>query len=464
MGSHEHRDSRLRRSIATTTAVVTGAAAALALAVPTPATARATTVVDGTRLGAAGLEQEHVDCTTPEVQLGDGPSLRNVLDEAAPRGPHVATWPLRTLTRGIGATAAVPDPADLTELSIDVRAIDAPVVGAAVVRWQPAGSATSWVGLATLPSDAVTTWHTVDAATRAFRWTEITDDGRAVGTGGTQTIANFFVGRDDSAGARVGFVFGCNDAPFLVDDLVVTSPTTDAAYDFEATTAKITFDPTRRTTVYGRVIRGVTSIRTSSPEDTFVAAIERSTPDGPVRTDKVTLEKGKDRWAWSPKQSGSYRVRLLDQDSVRSSPSDWVRMHVQQRVNAKPGTRSVKRDGVFSVSGIVKPAVGTRVSIQRLGGNGWVTVTSKAVSAARWSMKVRATVAGSIRYRAVAAATEQNDKGTSSVFVIDVIAPPKPSGGGTGGGGGGTGGGGGGTGGGGGGGEDPPDGPQRPTA
>lgn len=455
-------------------AAATGTALALTTAVlsviPTgsavSAEAGTPTVVLGSRFADTGLSREHVDCDAPATLLSSKPPLQNALDAAAPAGSHAATWSLPDSTRGVGVLADVAQPSGITDLSISVRAVDEPVTGAAVVRWQPEGLDTSWIGLAALPADPDTSWHTVQAADLVYAWSEISDDGRLVRSGSQQTISNFFVGRDDSAGARVGFVFGCNGAPFLVDGLAVTSPATSRSYDFEAPPSRVALRLSTTNLLYGKTIRGSTKTRTSARVDSVRAVIERRTADGPKKILSMRIKVGRDRWNWTPKQSGAHRVRVLDQDEVRGSSSGWTKVRVRQRVTATPSTGSVQRGRQFVVSGSVRPGEGTRIIVQRLGGAGWKSVAAKTIGGSRYDIKVRADVVGTVRYRVVAARTKQNDKGISSPFQISVTAPPSGGGGGgSGDGGGDTGGGGDGSGGGGdGGGDTPPEGPQRPVS
>lgn len=419
----------------------------------------ATTVVVGGQLGDTGLSREHVVCDAPERLLADKPPLQTVSDPTGVRGSHVATWPLTNETEGLGVLAYVDEPSQLSNLSISVRAVTEPIIGAAVVRWQPEGSEFSWIGLAALPADADTLWHTVQAADRTFDWFEISADGERLGAVSRQTIATFFVGRDDSAGARVGFVFGCNDAPFYVDGLSATTPTTEKTFDFEAAPSKISFQPSTKNLVFGRTIKGKTTVRTSARTSSVRAIVERRSVDGPTKVMSMRLNVGKDQWNWTPKQSGAYRVSILDQDEVRGSASGWVEVGVRQRVKASPSTRVVQRGRQFVVRGTVRPGEGTKVLVQRLGGSGWKSVGAEAIAGSRFDIKVRADVAGTVRYRVVATRTSQNDQGVSKAFTMTVTSPPPTGGGGSSDGGGGSGGGDGG----GGGGEEPPSGPQRPT-
>lgn len=440
-------------------------AASLAWAAVTPAAADShpTTVVVGGRLADTGLSREHVDCDRPERLLADKPPLETRLDPTGARGSHVATWPQAEGAEGLGVLSFIEAPSQLSDLSIDVRAIGDPISGAAVVRWQPDGLATSWIGLAALPTDADTTWHTVQAAELTYAWSEISSDGRLVRSGSQQTISNFFVGRDDSAGARVGFVFGCNGAPFLVDGLSVATPVTKKTYDFEAASSTVTFKPSTKRLVFGRTIKGTSTVRTSARTDSVRAIVERRSTDGPIKVMSMRLDVGKDQWNWTPKQSGAHRVRILDQDEVAGSASSWVNISVRQRVKASPSTRTVQRGRQFVVRGTVRPGEGTKILVQRLAGSGWKSVASKTIPGSRFDIKVRADVAGTVRYRVVATRTPQNDQGVSRPFSMTVTSPPSGGGGsGDGGGSGGGDGSGGGTGG-GGGGEEPPSGPQRPT-
>lgn len=445
-------------------AIVAAALGGAATMPPAAADSHPTTVVVGGRLGDTGLSREHVDCQTPERLLGDKPAPQTRLDPTGARGSHVATWPQTTSTEGLGVLAFADAPSQISDLSIDVRAVEGAITGAAVVRWQPEGLATSWIGLASLPADSDTAWHTVQAADLTYAWSEITADGRLVRSGSQQTISNFFVGRDDSAGARVGFVFGCNDAPFLVDGLSVTTPLTERTFDFEAAPSRISFRPSTKSLVFGRTIKGRTTVRTSARTDSVRAIVERRSSEGPKKVMSMRLDVGKDQWNWTPKQSGAHRVRILDQDEVAGSASGWVNVSVRQRVKASPSTRTVQRGRQFAVRGTVRPGEGTKILVQRLSGSGWKSVASKTIPGSRFDIKVRADVAGTVRYRVVATRTPQNDQGVSRAFSMTVTSPPPPSGGGSGdgGGSGGDDGSGGGTGG-GGGGEEPPSGPQRPT-
>ena len=422
------------------------------------------TVVLGSHFADTGLTREFVDCTMPETVLSGTPKFQNRLDDQSPLGSHAATWQESATRAGVGVLAAVTDPAQISDLSISVRAIADPVDGAAVVRWQPLGLETSWIGVASFPADADTAWHSVQAADLVFSWSEITDDGRKITEGSRQTIADFFVGRDDSAGARAGFAFGCNDAPFVVDSFSVASPTTSRAYDFEAPPSEVSLRLSDRDIKYGRTTRGLTTTRTNARVDSLAAVIERRTTDGPLKVMSLRVEVGKDRWNFTPKQSGAYRVHVLDQDDATGTVSNWISVTVRQRVKAQPSTRSVQRGRQFTISGAVKPGEGTRVVVQRLSTSGWKSVASKATSGSRFALNVRADVVGSIRYRVLAQRTVQNDVGVSRPFTVTVTSPPSGGGGEGGTGGAGTGGGDGdGDGGGGGGGEEPPSGPQRAT-
>lgn len=441
------------------------ASTVMSIATLAPATAdtHTATVVVGGQLAGTGLSREHLDCDDPERLLGDRPPLQNALDPTGPRGSHVATWAQTAATEGLGVLATVEAPSQISDLSIDVRAVTDPIAGVAVVRWQPEDLTTSWIGVAALPGDADTTWHTVQAVDLVFSWTEFASDGQPVRTGIRQSIPSFFVGRDDSAGARVGFVYGCNDAPFYVEGLSVKTPATEKTFDFEAASSKINFQPSTKNVKFGRTIKGKTTVRTSARTDSIRAVVERRSAEGPVKVMSMRLDVGKDQWNWTPKQSGAYRVSILDQDEARGSASGWVNVSVRQRVKASPSTRIVQRGRQFVVRGTVRPGEGTKVVVQRLGGSGWKSVASRAIPGSRFDVKVRADVAGTVRYRVVAAQTFQNDQGVSKAFSMTVTSPP-PSGGGGSGGGGGDGGSGSGGGGGGGGGEEPPSGPQRPTS
>lgn len=461
MGSHEHRDSRLRRSIATTTAVVTGAAAALALAVPTPATARATTVVDGTRLGAAGLSTARVDCLAPGMAPSGRYSPRLVREDVPSLGNRAITWTGGpTSTGAAGPLAFVADPTKVSTLAIQVDPGEG-TTAAAVARFTDPASGRRWLGVSVLPDIVNPGWQVIDATGVTFRWLSTDPEtGRTVDEG-SQTLATRFAAQGDGQGARLGFALGCDgETGWLVDGLHVVSESADQLFDFEAGSTSVSASWARSALTYGQGIRVDTKVKTQQPGRRVEAFVERKNSDGSiVRVEDLRLSQAKDSFSFRPKVSGRYRVSLVETSQSLSSASPWKRISVRSKVKASPSTRSVRQGSTFKITGSVSPSASGTVTAFRKAGGRWVKAGSGRFSSGRFAFKVKATSTGQQSYRVRSSRTALNDPGTSSSFTLSVTAPPSGGGGG-----GGTGGGGGGTGGGGGGGEDPPDGPQRPTA
>jgi hypothetical protein len=441
--------------------VVTGAATALALAIPTPATARAATVVDGTRLGAAGLEQVRLDCNAPELSTTGKPALHHVIGNGTPAGIRAARYDITGATGGVGPVADVDDPTTLTSLRVQVRPQTTPYAVAAVVRYVPDGTGTTWWGVTTFAPDYDTAWHTVEAADRAFEWTELDASGEQVSSAGVQTLDSFFATRTAPGSHQVGFLLGCSGGDALFDAMGVTDAAGDRTWDFEgaSTSADLALSTGRAT--YGSKVAARTTVRTQQGGEQLVI-LERKERDGSTTQVKGEyVDQGKDSFRFKAKVAGQYRIRVPDSDDNVGSTSAWRRLSVPSKVKASPSTRSVRQGSTFKISGSVSPSASGTVTAFRKAGGRWVKAGSGKFSDGRFAFKVKATSTGRQTYRVRSSRTAQNDPGTSGSFTLSVTAPP------SGGGGGGTGGGdtgSGGGGGGGGGGDNPPGGPQRPTA
>ena len=432
-----------------------------------PSASAATTrvVVDGDRFRSAGLEQVRLDCNAPEVATSGRTTLRHVIGNGAPLGLRAARYESTDATGGVGPVAEVEDPTTITSLRVQLRPTVTPYSVAGVVRYRPDASDTTWWGVTTFAPDYDTAWHTVEAAQRAFEWTEVGPDGREVSSAGVQTLSSFFSTRTAPGTHEVGFLLGCSGGDALFDGLAVSDASGERVFDFEGGSTSAQMSLSTKTALYGRTVKARTKVRTQQAGEQLVI-LERRAFDGTVRQVKGEfVDQGKDVIRFKAKAGGAYRLRVPDSDDNDGSTSAWQRLRVPSKVTASPSTRSVQKGRIFTVSGSIAPSASGTVTVWRKAGARWVKAASNRWSGKRYSLKVKATTTGSQVYRVRTSKTDRNDPGTSGTFGITVTAPPSGGGTGDGGtGGGGTGGSDGGGGGGGGGGEEPPSGPQRPTA
>lgn len=455
-----------RRTTALSTALVTGLASVLAVGLTVgtaPSAAAATTVVvDGDRFGPAGLDEVRLDCNAPEVTTTGRATLRHVIGNGAPLGLRAARYDRTDASGGVGPMATVQDPTTLTSLRIQVRPSSPPYSVAGVVRYRPDATKTTWWGVTTFAPDYDTAWHTVEAAERAFEWTEVGPDGREVSSAGVQTLDSFFATRTAAGTHEVGFLLGCSGGDALFDGLAVADASGERVFDFEGGSTSAGLSLSTKTALYGRSVKARTQVRTQQPGEQLVI-LERRAFDGTISQVKGEfVDQGKDVIRFKAKAGGQYRLRVPDSDDNDGSTSSWQRLRVPSKVKASPSTRSVQKGRTFTVSGSISPSASGTVTVWRKAGGRWVKAASRRWSGGRFALKVKATSTGSQVYRVRTSKTDRNDPGTSATFGVFVSAPP--SGGGDGGGDGGGSGDGGGGDGGGGGGEEPPEGPQRPTA
>jgi hypothetical protein len=461
--------SRATRRVATTTAalstaLVTGLAAVLAAGITvgtaTSAAAATTVVVDGDRFGSAGLDEVRLDCNAPEVATTGRTTLRHVIGNGTAFGLRAARYERTDATGGVGPVAEVDDPTTITSLRIQVRPTAAPYSVAGVVRYRPDATDTTWWGVTTFAPDYDTAWHTVEAAQRAFEWTEVGPDGREVSSAGVQTLSSFFASRTAPGTHEVGFLLGCSGGDALFDGLAVADSSGERVHDFEGGSTSAALSLSTKTALYGRSVRARTKVRTQQPGEQLVI-LERKAFDGTITQIKGEFVKqGKDAIRFKAKAGGQYRLRVPDSDDNDGSTSPWKRLRVPSKVTASPSTRSVQKGRTFKVSGTIAPSASGTVTVWRKAGGRWVKAASSRWSGKRFAVKVKATATGSQVYRVRTSKTDRNDPGASGTFGVTVTAPPSGGGGGGDTGGGGDGGG---DGGGGGGGNEPPDGPQRPT-
>lgn len=458
---------------ALSTALVTGLASVLAWGVTVgaapSASAATTVVVDGNRYGSAGLDEVRLDCNAPEVATTGRTTLRHVIGNGTPLGLRAARYERTDATGGVGPVAEVEDPTTITSLRLQVRPTSTPYSVAGVVRYRPDATDTTWWGVTTFAPDYDTAWHTVEAAQRAFEWTEVGPDGREVSSAGVQTLSSFFASRTAPGTHEVGFLLGCSGGDALFDGLAVTDAAGERVFDFEGGSTSADMSLSTKTALYGRTVKARTKVRTQQPGEQLVI-LERRAFDGTISQVKGEfVDQGKDVVRFKARAGGSYRIRVPDSDDNDGSTSAWKRLRVPSKVKASPSTRSVQKGRTFKVSGSISPSASGTVTVWRKAGGRWVKAASSRWSGGRFALKVKATTTGSQVYRVRTSKTDRNDPGTSGTFGVFVSAPPSGGGGGStggdgGGDGGGSGGGDGGGGDGGGGGEEPPEGPQRPSA
>ena len=462
MGTSTRSTGRVATATAAlSTALVTGLASVLAvgLAVGTApgASAATTVVVDGNRFGSAGLDEVRLDCNAPEVATTGRATLRHVIGNGTPLGLRAARYERTDATGGIGPVAEVEDPTTITSLRIQLRPTTVPYSVAGVVRYRPDDTDTTWWGVTTFAPDYDTAWHTVEAAQRAFEWTEVGPDGREVSSAGVQTLSSFFATRTAPGSHEVGFLLGCSGGDALFDGLGVTDGSGERVFDFEGGSTSADLSLSTRTARYGSSVKARTTVRTQQTGEQLVI-LERRAFDGTISQVKGEfVDQGKDVVRFKAKAGGSYRLRVPDSDDNDGTTSAWKRLKVPSKVTASPSTRSVQKGRTFKVSGGIAPSASGTVTVWRKAGGRWVKAASSRWSGGRFAVKVKATSTGSQVYRVRTSKTDRNDPGTSGTFGVFVSAPPSGGGDGGGDGGGGDGGGDGG------GGSEPPEGPQRPT-
>lgn len=439
------------KAIATTTALVVVASAALSVATIGPAMARTTVVVDGTRFSTSNLMFTRLDCGDPVVPATGEPSVATAIDPEAPFGDRLLTIASDGSTGGSGPLAPVRNPVKVESISGHVSSTQPVSDVAAVVRFRADGSSSVWWGLAPIEgvSDGMTE---VEAADLTYTWSEISDDGRRLSSGGEKTIPEFFSTSLPPGRAKAGFLLGCNGGATRLDGLTVTEKAQDRLWNFEGAQPKLDIDFASGRVTYGNSVKVQTKVSSVEPGAKSVV-LERKSPSGDVvEVRRETVDLGRDAFTMNATHSGLYRLSLASTAVSEAATSDWTRLRVPAKVTASPSAKSVRQGRTFTVSGKVLPGARVSAIVQRLSGGKWQKVAAKRVSGS-YSIGVLATPVGTHSYRVRTSRTSNNDAGTSRRFTVSVTSAP--SGGGTGGGD--TGGGGGG------GGDNPPGGPQRPV-
>ncbi|KAA1421539.1 hypothetical protein F0U44_04435 [Nocardioides humilatus] len=130
---------------------------------------------------------------------------------------------------------------DLTSLKVDVMSPDAAAVGVVAAMYETSPGVI-WYGIAALPAVPIGQWRTIDATNVLLNWRKNADPVSI-----TTTIKQFALdhgpGANDERKARVGILFGCNDADFFVDNLSIGIADNDSTWDLEGMRTRVEFRP-----------------------------------------------------------------------------------------------------------------------------------------------------------------------------------------------------------------------------
>lgn len=418
------------------------------------------TTVNGTAFGPADLRLARIQCSDPVVPITGQSAVSTAMDEQAPLGDRALTATTDASSGGVGPLAPLRQPQNLVSMRASLTSLSGSDDIAAVVRYRPDASDSTWWGLAPLDA-SVGSYEEVEAATSVFTWSRIGADGQREASGGQRTLQDFFGSARTPGRIHAGFLLGCAGGEMRMDGLTVSTPKSERVWNFEGAKPRLAMAFKPSTAVFGRTVTARTRI-TSEEEGERPVTLERKTNNGSVEVDRVVLDHGKDSFRMKAKTSGRYRLTLAPTELSEAASSSWTRLRVPFKVSAASSKRSVEKGRTFSISGAISPSAQGTVTVQRLSGGRWVKATSTRWSGGRYAVRVRATPLGDQVFRVLTTRTATNDPGTSGRVRVTVTAPPPPTGGGDSGGDSG-GGGGGGSGDGSGGSEEPPEGPQRPV-
>ncbi|CAB4689074.1 MAG: hypothetical protein F2667_01565 [Actinobacteria bacterium] len=408
------------------------APAALVPLVASPSTAAGATIVrvDGNRFGPADLEAVRLDCTDTTVTPEGTPVFRSVQGPGeAPLGYRSSGWLMKDTTGAVGPIAHVPDPTTTSKITTAVYSTSV-VEGLAFARYHAPDDTGVWRGTAEIVSDNPKKWTRIDATELSFSWRHFSAEGvEDAETGGARlaTLAAFTEGNGGNGdGAEVGFLFGCNSAAFLMDDMRITTAKTDRRFDLEGFKTVSSMSIADRSITIGDQLK-ISGSATSDFGSLAGAAVALEAQRAGRGVKQIATgrldDQGTVTFTRRPSGSGAYRLRVLGTDDLQSSSSDWVNFTVRYAVSARSTASRVASGNAFAVSGKVSPRGRTAVRVQRKTGGSWSIVTSGSSSkSGGFSIAVPTNATGRQQYRVLVPGNRQNSAATSRTFSVTVTS------------------------------------------